>query len=408
MKYQLFPPATLEAVVNLSSSKSISNRALIISALSYSPLAIENLSDSDDTQVLYKALHSNSSTFDVGPAGTAMRFLTAFLSKVLGEWVITGSERMKNRPIKILVDALHELGAKIEYLEKDGYPPLKIYGSSLKGKEIELEGNVSSQYISALLMVGPYMEDGLSLRLKNKVISKPYIDQTLQMMAYFGVDHTWKDNVIRIQPQIYKVRELRVEPDWSAASYWYELLSFMKSGHVQLPGLSFKSLQGDSQCKQMFEALGVQTSFTKDGAKLIPGKTKGGLLEIDFIDQPDLAQTMVVAAALNDIPFRFTGLQSLKIKETDRMAALIKELRKLGYVLKEVEENVLSWDGEVCQANKKPSIETYEDHRMAMAFAPAAIKFPGLMIKEPQVVSKSYPGFWNDLKIVGFEIKELK
>lgn len=407
MKYKIVPPSKIDVKINLSSSKSISNRALIINALSYSPLEIKNLSDSDDTQVLWKALNSNSTTFDVGPAGTAMRFLTAFLSKVVGEWVITGSERMKNRPIRILVDALTDLGAKIEYLEKEGYPPLKIFGSALRGKEIELEGNVSSQYISALLMIAPYMEDGLTLKLKNKIISKPYIEQTLKLMQYFGVNYVWEGNVIRIEQQTYKVKEITVEPDWSAASYWYEVLSLFQKGSVFIAGLTRESLQGDSQCRQMFEKLGVQSLFSPEGVKLKPGKVKNGLLEINFIDQPDLAQTLVVAATLNNIHFRFTGLQSLKIKETDRMYALITELAKLGYQLRESEENVLEWDGAMCEAQKNPTIHTYEDHRMAMAFAPAAIKFPGLIINDPEVVSKSYPGYWNDLRNAGFVLEAI-
>ena len=406
MKYRIYPPKTIHTKIQLPSSKSISNRVLIINSLSYSPLEIQNLSDSDDTQVMWKALNSNSNTFDVGPAGTAMRFLTAFLSKILGEWVITGSERMKNRPIKILVDALVELGAKIEYMEKDGYPPLKIYGSALKGKTITLEGNVSSQYISALLMIGPAIQDGLRLRLTNKIVSRPYINMTLQLMEYFGASAQWiSDDTIEVKDTGYKVREYFVESDWSGASYWYEIAALLRAEcSIHLPDLFADSLQGDSALQQIFKPLGVQTAFNQ-GVQLTNRRDSEALFEYDFVNQPDLAQTVVVTCVLKGIHFKFSGLQSLKIKETDRIAALIAELSKLGYVVQETADGVMEWHGETCTEAEDLVIETYDDHRMAMAFAPAAIVFPGILINEPGVVSKSYPGFWDDLKAAGFTIE---
>lgn len=407
MQYKIFPPNNVSATIQLPASKSISNRVLIINALSYSAHDVKNLSESDDTQVMLKALNSNNTTFDIGPAGTAMRFLTAFLSKIIGEWIITGSQRMKNRPIKLLVDALTELGAKIEYVEKEGYPPLKIYGSALKGKTIELEGNVSSQYISALLMIGPSIENGLSIRLKNKVISRPYIQMTISLMEYFGAQVSWEGDTIKVQGNGYVPKEFFVESDWSAASYWYLIAALLPGmATIKLPDLFKESLQGDHKVQHIFSELGVSTNFN-GGVHLNSDKVALSLFEYDFINQPDLAQTVVVSCALNNIPFRFTGLQSLRIKETDRIAALINELRKLGYIITAPEDGVLQWQGETCTPDKTPVIDTYDDHRMAMAFAPAAIKFPGIVIDEPQVVSKSYPGFWSDLKKAGFTLEEI-
>jgi len=382
--------------IKLPASKSISNRALILNALAYSPYDIQNLSDCDDTRVTVKALDSNDTTFDIGAAGTAMRFLTAFLSKTVGEWTITGSERMKNRPIRLLVDALNSLGAKIEYVEKDGYPPLKIYGSALMGGEISLSGGVSSQYISALMMIAPYMQNGLKITLEGNVISVPYIQMTLSMMKEFGVQVIFENNIIDIKPQMYKPVQYKVESDWSAASYWYEILSIAGKGQIQLDGLNQNSHQGDSKVAGLFGQLGVKTKYNAEGVLLTATQHYTSKFEYDFVNQPDLAQTFAVTCCLKNIPFVFSGLQSLKIKETDRIAALINELGKLGYVVVEPAEGQLAWLGEHCEKASTISIKTYEDHRMAMAFAPAALITP-IEIEEPQVVSKSYPGFWDDI-----------
>lgn len=381
--------------IDLPASKSISNRALILDALSYSPYDIENLADCDDTNVLVEALDSNSSIFDIGAAGTSMRFLTAFLSKTVGEWVITGSERMKQRPIKLLVDAINGLGGRIEYVEKEGYPPLRIFGSALIGGEIRLKGNVSSQYISALMMIAPCMLHGLKIILDGKIISRPYINMTLRMMEEYGVQVDFTENIINIEPQEYQPVPYKVESDWSAASYWYEVMSIVGKGGIFLYNLTENSYQGDSKVASLFEQLGVKTTYFDEGVLLSPNGKLVKKLEYDFSDEPDLTQTFAVSCCIKGIPFHFKGLDSLKIKETDRIAALINELAKLGYKIYEPAESELAWDGKRIEANEDVLINTYEDHRMAMAFAPVALVTP-ISIENPQVVSKSYPGFWSD------------
>ena len=405
MNYTIKSPDSLKASVKLPASKSICNRALILNALSYSPYEIRNLSDCDDTEVMVKALNSNDRDFDIKAAGTAMRFLTAFLSKVVGEWTITGTERMKNRPIKILVDALNALGARVEYMEKEGYPPLRIFGSALQGGEISLAGGVSSQYISALLMIAPLMENGLTLHLEGVVISKPYINLTLQLMEQYGVKAEWNGQTIKVRPQDYHPIPFTVESDWSAASYWYSMMALFKNAEIELLGLFKNSLQGDAAGAKLFAQLGVGTTYTDRGVVLKHNGNRTKKLNYNFVNEPDLAQTFVVTCVLLNIPFRFTGLQSLKIKETDRIEALKTELRKLGYLLADRGDSILEWNGERCEPQAHPVIATYEDHRMAMAFAPAALVLPeGIEIADPQVVSKSYPHYWGDLRTAGFII----
>lgn len=400
------PAASWKTSVQLPASKSICNRALILNALSYSPYEIQNLSDCDDTDVMVKALNSNDSHFDVKAAGTAMRFLTAFLSKVVGEWTITGTERMKNRPIRILVDALNAVGAKIEYLEKEGFPPLRIMGSALQGGEISLDGGVSSQYISALLMIAPLMEKGLTLHLQGKVISKPYIHLTLQLMKQYGVESEWVGSTIKVAPQSYRPLPYTVESDWSAASYWYEMMALSQQAEIELKGLFKESLQGDAAGAKLFAQLGVATDYKAGGVVLRKNGNVCQKLIYDFVNEPDLAQTFVTTCAFMDIPFRFTGLQSLKIKETDRIEALKCELRKLGHVLTDTNGSILEWNGERCEPEAHPVITTYEDHRMAMAFAPASlVSKEGIEIAHPEVVSKSYPHFWENLESAGFVVE---
>lgn len=401
------PEERLWASIQLPASKSISNRALILNALSYSPYKVQNLAFCDDTDVMVEALNSNSSDFDIKAAGTAMRFLTAFLSKIVGEWTITGTERMKNRPIKLLVDALNSLGARIEYIEKEGYPPLRIFGSALQGGEISLAGNVSSQYISALLMIAPLMENGLTLHLEGNIISRPYINLTIQLMEQFGVKTSWNGQTIRVLPQEYKPIPFIVESDWSAASYWYEMMALSKEAGLELLGLYKDSLQGDAAGAKLFEQLGVATRFVSMGARLKNNGNVAKKLIYNFVNEPDLAQTFVVTCVLMNIPFRFTGLQSLKIKETDRIEALKTELRKLGYLLTDINDSILEWNGERCEPEADPVINTYEDHRMAMAFAPAALVLPqGIKIADPKVVTKSYPTYWDNLREAGFSVIE--
>lgn len=407
MKYLLTPPIALQGTVVLPTSKSISNRVLIINALAESDMPIEGVSDCDDTRVMLNVLQSNDTKFDVGAAGTSMRFLTAFLSKIVGKWEITGSERMKNRPIKLLVDALNELGAKIEYIEKEGYPPLRIYGSALQGGRIEMQGNVSSQYISALLMLAPTMQQGLRLVLQGDIISVPYIQMTIKIMEQFGIQSYWKGNEIYIPNQAYTPVPFVVEGDWSAASYWYEMLALAPQGEVELKGLYKDSVQGDAAIATIFEHIGVKTKFTKQGVILSKKAPKKGKLVYNFVNQPDLAQTCVVCCCLLGIPFYFSGLQSLKIKETDRIYALVTELKKLGYVVHQKDNSILEFNNERCDVATEQSIDTYDDHRMAMAFAPACIKVGEISINEPHVVTKSYPNFWVDLQSLGFTLHQM-
>jgi 3-phosphoshikimate 1-carboxyvinyltransferase len=406
MHYQITAPTILKGTIKLPASKSISNRVLILNALSYSDYEVANVADCDDTQVMLDVLDSDSNYFDIKAAGTAMRFLTAFLSKIMGEWTITGTERMKNRPIRILVDAINQLGGKIEYLEKEGYPPLKIYGSALQGGDLELDGSVSSQYISALLMIAPTMINGLTLRLKGDVISRSYIRMTLQLLEEYGIQSTWIGDTIRILPQEFTSKPFTVESDWSAASYWYEMVALSENAEVELLGLNKKSTQGDAMVAELFSQLGVETTFSSKGVILTKTNQVTEKLIYNFADQPDLAQTFVVTCCLLGIPFYFNGLQTLKIKETDRIFALKNEMRKLGFVIADSKDSIMEWNGERCDAEKSPIIATYEDHRMAMAFAPATFKMTNVAIAEPHVVSKSYPLYWENLIAVGFGIEE--
>ncbi len=409
MKYKIIgPDKPIRASIKLPASKSISNRVLILNALSYSTYDIKNLAQCDDTEVMIQALNSNDTHFDIKAAGTSMRFLTAFLSKIVGEWTITGTERMKKRPIRILVDALNSLGARIEYMEEEGFPPLRIYGSALKGGEISLPGNVSSQYISALLMIGPLTENGLTLHLEGKIISRPYIHLTLELMRQFGVKSEWNGQTIKVMPQEYQPVPFTVESDWSAASYWYQMALLSKGSEIELLGLFKNSLQGDAAGAKVFAQLGISTTYTREGVLLKTNGNSCRKLVYDFVNEPDLAQTFAVTCVLMNIPFRFSGLQTLKIKETDRMAALITELGKLGYKLTESSDNVLEWNGERCEPQAEPVIATYEDHRMAMAFAPVSLVRPeGIIIADPEVVTKSYPLYWENLKDAGFQIFKL-
>lgn len=388
-----------ETSIQLPASKSISNRALILNALSTKAGIINNLAQCDDTDVLVKAISSSDHLFDIGAAGTAMRFLTAYQAGKPGEWTITGSERMKQRPIGILVEALNSIGAEIGYVEKEGFPPLKMKGKKLVGGELHLNGGVSSQFISALLMIAPTMQKGLSLHLEGNIISRPYIEMTLQMMKQYGISSEWNGNVINIQPQEYKPIQYTVESDWSASSYWFEIAALSPNKvSFRLPQLFEESLQGDSMVRKIFEPLGIQTVFTGDGIVISNANTPVKHLEYDFTNQPDLAQTVVVTCCALGTTFSFSGLQSLKIKETDRIEALKNECKKLGYILKENGVGTLLWDGERCEKEATPSIATYKDHRMAMAFAPSVLRLGEIDIEDPGVVSKSYPKYWENLE----------
>jgi 3-phosphoshikimate 1-carboxyvinyltransferase len=351
---------------------------------------------------------------DIKAAGTAMRFLTAFYSTQPGSHILTGTERMKQRPISILVDALRVLGAKIDYEAQEGYPPLRIIGTKLQSNELSLPGNASSQYISALLMIAPTLPNGLTLKLTGHVTSLPYIDMTLQLMCEFGASAQRKESshpmLIEVKPGGYQDIPYIIENDWSAASYWYEMVALSndtKAG-IKLPHLKKESTQGDCKGAELFKLLGVQTEYSESGINIYKQGVLPQRLDVDLRETPDLAQTFVVTCCFMDIPFRFTGLHTLRIKETDRISALVNELKKMGFVLYAEGDNALIWNGERCQAKENPVIATYNDHRMAMAFAPAAFKLDSLIIDHPEVVSKSYPRYWEDLQQVGFEITDLE
>ncbi len=416
MQYKIKAPGLLNQTIKLPASKSISNRALIIYALSGCKVLPDNLSDCDDTEVIIRALRDMPDEIDIMAAGTAMRFMTAYLSVLDGHChTLTGTERMKHRPIELLVNALRSLGADIEYVGKTGFPPLRIRGQKLEGGLLEIPGNVSSQYISALLLIGPALKKGLTLRLTGVIISRPYIDLTLSVMHQFGSEAEWIDiDTIEVKPKPYEVRPYFIENDWSAASYWYEMMALSQNmdDKVRLVGLTDGSRQGDSSVRYIFSLLGVKTSFesTEPGKPTTVTLRRSGKgvprLEYDFVNVPDLAQTFVVCCAVMGVPFHFRGLSTLKIKETDRIRALITEMRKLGYVLREGDGTELIWDGKRCEPDSELVIDTYEDHRMALAFAPASFRIEGLKINNPQVVSKSYPRYWDDLRQAGFVLEE--
>lgn len=416
MQYTLKAPKKLDARIDLPASKSISNRALIIHAISKGVVLPDNLSDCDDTNVMINALLHMPDVIDVQAAGTAMRFLTAYLSTINGEHVITGTERMKERPIKVLVDALKYLGADIRYMEKEGYPPLHVKGKTLEGGGLEIEGDISSQYISALLMIGPCLKKGLELKMKGEIASRPYIDLTLWMMKEFGADADWSTaDTIIVKPKPYINKEYLIENDWTSASYWYEMIALCEDAdsRIELTGLMDGSKQGDAVVRRIFSLLGVKTTFEKNAKSnainviLQRQDMRVPRLEYDFNNSPDLAQTVTVTCCMLDIPFHFTGLHTLKIKETDRIQALKTEMRKLGFVLEDRNDSEIIWDGERCEPTDAP-IDTYKDHRMALAFAPVAMMKKSIRINDPRVVSKSYPHYWNDLNMAGFDIQEEK
>lgn len=425
MKYKVISPAETDALLMLPSSKSLINRALIISHLCGADTdCLGAIAGCDDTEVLMKAVADlKAGIFDIGAAGTAMRFLTALLATTEGEHTVTGTARMRQRPIKILVDALRSLGARVDYAEAEGYPPLHIHGRQLEGGTVELSGSVSSQYISALLLIAPSLNQGLTLRLTGEIVSRPYIDMTLQLMRQWGAEADWTgSDTIVVKPQPYtQPADASVERDWSAAAFWLETVALMAHGNsagnalVRLPGLSLKgSLQGDSRVAEYYERLGVATVADGTGVvcKACDGVAAAQYAENgDFIDDftftPDLAQAVIVTCCLRGIHFHISGLQSLRIKETNRILALQNELRKLGYVLTEQGEGTLCWQGERCEAQVLPVIDTYDDHRMAMAFAPAAAVLGEIVINNPEVVSKSYPTFWDDMRKAGFKVEPI-
>ncbi len=386
----------LSGNISLPASKSISNRVLLIRALAYSFQPIENLSEAEDTVLLEKALNSNTNRFYTGDGGTTFRFLLAFLSKIVGEWHIDCSEQMKKRPIKILVDALNTLGGQITYTEKEGYPPVRVLGSNLHKHQLKMSGSVSSQYITALLLIAPTLPNGLELKLEGKIVSKPYITMTLELLKTFGVASVFEGNTIKIAPQDYKMQPFCVESDWSGASYFYEALCLVDGGELFLQGLQQNSLQGDAKQVALWEKLGIHTTCEEGGVRITKKPCELNELTFDFTDMPDLAQTFSVTCCMKGIPFIFSGLETLKIKETNRITALITELGKLGFNLYEPQEGSLAWDGKRTEIPKETvNIATYNDHRMAMAFAPVSLR-ENIVIENPEVVKKSFPKFWEE------------
>ncbi len=366
---------------------------LIMHALSGEGGDILNLSDSDDTRHLAEAIKSDRAVRDIGHAGTAMRFLTAFFAVGEGRVVLTGSERMRQRPVGPLVEALRELGAEILYTENEGCPPLDIAGGLKKGGGITVDGGISSQFISALMMVGPLLDGGLHISLTGDVVSSTYIRMTLSLMKKGGIETEFDGREIRIRQGSYDFGPVTVESDWSGASYWYQVAALLPGSKIRLPNLDRESLQGDSALVDIFGLLGVESRF--DGPDVIlhsSGPGAVGHFAYDFTGCPDLVQTCAASLCAMAIPFRFSGTRTLRVKETDRVAALQNELGKLGFDLFSDETgDWISWDGKRSEAQTNPLIETYNDHRMAMAFAPLAIPFGPLKINDPMVVTKSYP-----------------
>ena len=409
------PSKTLKGAVTLSASKSESNRILIIQALCKERFEIKNLATAEDTVILKEILDTVYSklfpevTFDVGGAGTTMRFLTAYLSVKPGVFTLTGNDRMKKRPIGILVDALRQLGADIEYLEKEGYAPLKITGKTLKGGEVEIDGNVSSQFVSALLLISPELHNGLTIKFKGEVTSRPYIDMTLKMMQEFRVYGIWQVNSISVSQQNYHKKSdlgytYEVEGDWSSASYWYGIAALSNEVDFTIKGLKHPSLQGDAVVANLFSCFGIKTDYTNDGVHISKFKLHPEHLGFDFCDCPDLAQTIAVVASALNITAYFFGLHTLKIKETDRLTALKNELCKLGVDVEIVHDERIKISPPATILQPK-YIATYDDHRMAMAFAALAMKFDYITIENPDVVIKSYRNYWDDLNQLGFTIE---
>lgn len=388
----------------------------MIGTLSGRDFYIGNLSDADDTRLLEQLLHRIRSAaggkmtteLDVDNAGTVMRFLTAYLSMLPGRWVLTGSERMKQRPIGILVEALRGLGAEIDYLGRLGFPPLLIEGKRLTGSEVTIDPGESSQYASAMLMIAPMLTHGLVLRFKGEAVSTPYMKMTVQLMKQFGIVLTAGKHLIRVKPGGYNPMDVRVEADWSAAAFWYEAAVFASEVDLILKGLTMKSLQGDSALSAIYENFGIRTTPVDDGVRLTRFRQKIDGFFYNFIDHPDIALPVIATCAALGIRGHFEGLQSLRIKETDRLRALKSELEKFGVRAEIPSREAVNSTLDIRPEKPKPAggiaIETYQDHRMAMTFAPLALRFGSIRINNPDVVNKSYPAFWEHMQQTGFVI----
>ncbi|GIV39154.1 MAG: 3-phosphoshikimate 1-carboxyvinyltransferase [Thermonema sp.] len=398
--------------IDLPASKSLSNRLLLIEALAQkqkkqSGYTFRNLSTANDTLVMQRLLQEakEGAILDVEDAGTVMRFMTAYCAVNNLPVILTGTYRMQERPIGDLVDALNQLGAQIEYVKRPGYPPIKIRGFVQRYPKVTIPGGVSSQFLSALLMVAPTLPHGLEINIDGFLRSRSYVEMTVGLMEYFGVKVVWEGNRIKVEAQEYQLRDYTVEPDWSAAGYWYSIAALAPFAHITLNALTENSLQGDKRLVEWMRPMGVYTTFTPQGAVLT--KTdEAREVEFDFTDNPDLAQTFIALAAAKGIEMEAYGLESLRLKETDRIRALQNELMTLGYWLDEKHNG--EWKlvrVSKRNADKIPAFDTYKDHRMAMAFAPLALKLGKVKINDPEVVKKSYPHFWEDLKKAGFGLE---
>ncbi len=388
MNYKVSHPTKIvECEIDLPASKSISNRLLIIQSLSKKRFKIENLSDSDDTKSLKKALDSKENIIDIGHAGTSFRFLTSYLSIKDGKrFILTGSERIKERPIKELVTVLEKMGAKIEYLENDGFAPLTIKGTRLEGGKVEINGDVSSQFITSILLIAPTLEKGIELKIKGELVSKPYVTMTLKLMNRFGIESSWENNIIKIASQHYIAKDYKVEADWSAASFWFEIAALSKNCNIKLNGLQQDSIQGDKKSIDIFCNLGVDSKF-KDGKLILTkNQTISACKIYNLIETPDLYQPLRCTLFSENITANFSGSHTLKYKETNRIMSVDTELKKI---------------------NSTRIIDTYKDHRMAMSFTPLCLKFGELQINDVEVVNKSYPNFWIDLQKAVFTIYPL-
>ena len=409
MKILLYPPVVeqITASVRITGSKSESNRLLLLQAL-FPDIRIENISESDDSVAMAAGVKVEQGVVDIHHAGTAMRFLTAFFASQPGrEVLLTGSDRMKERPISVLVDALRQLGAEIEYAGNAGYPPLRIKGKKLELSQVQLPADISSQYISALLLIAPALPQGLELELLGKITSRPYIEMTLALLRQIGVGCQFGENRISVRPlETAASKTLVVESDWSSASYFYSLISMAAPGsEIRLSAYRENSLQGDSVLIEIYKEFGVETAFETNGIVLRKtATTPSGILEYDLANAPDLAQTIAVNCFGLGIGCRLSGLHTLKIKETDRLEALREELTKLGAAISVTDRSLELKAG--AGINPSVAIDTYHDHRMAMAFAPLALK-QSLAVNDADVVSKSYPDYWKDLESVGIRIERI-
>jgi 3-phosphoshikimate 1-carboxyvinyltransferase len=415
MDYRIFPPEEMiETTVELPLSKSICNRLLIINALNPTATPMEVVADCDDSRSMADILsHRDQATggqrFDVGAAGTAFRFLTAYFAATEGsDIVLDGSERLRQRPIAALVDALRQLGAEITYVDKDGFAPLAIKGHRLRGGDITMDATISSQFISALIMVAPTMNAPLKLTLEGELISRPYIKMTVSLLEQAGVDVDFTRNQVTVANTLPTTQLNDIERDWSAASYWYEITA-LSAGFVTLPGLTVESLQGDAAVARFFSQLGVITNQSEevdDALEICPDPEQYSRFEQDLSENPDIAQTIAVTCAMLGIPFHLRGLSTLRVKETDRLEALRAELDRFGIIVEIRNNSELVWNLERHPIFEMPVINTYNDHRMAMAFAPAALYVPGIVIRDIEVVSKSYPQYWDHLRSAGFNIAD--